>query len=73
MYCRCMIENITVKLHIKVPFGLPLKVKDKVYGLKEYTVLGIRILYLFRLVRFLSFVHNRVQGLTQSSSHHCIS
>ena len=47
--------------------------QDEVDGLKENTVLGIRVLDLLRLVGFLCLVDNGVQCLTQSGPHHWVS
>ncbi len=51
----------------------PLEMQDEVDGLKENTVLGIRVLDLLRLVGFLCLVDNGVQCLTQSGPHHWVS
>lgn len=51
------------------PRGPPVVVDDKADGLEEHGVLGVGVLHLLGLGRFLGFVQNRLQALGQAASH----
>lgn len=53
----------------KCLFSLPVGVDDQTNGLEKYSILGIGMLYLFRLGRLLRLVQYRLEAFGKSSSN----